>query len=152
MSSTSSGSSRRRRAAPAAGPGAVLRRQLDALNRHDLDALMDLYAEDAVLEFPASPAVAGRETIRQAFARFFRDWDERITVTRAVVAGTSVAAEGTAEGRHRTLHLRIPGRTPTPPRDYRHGFAVFLEVRRGKIRRHRVYYDSRDLVRQLLGS
>jgi ketosteroid isomerase-like protein len=62
-----------------------------------------------------------------------------------------VAGEGTAAGRHRTLHLRIPARTPVPQRAYRHGFAVFLEVQRGKIRRHRVYYDSRDLVRQLLG-
>lgn len=130
----------------------MLRRQAGALNRRDLDALVALYAPQAVLEFPASPAVVGREAIRRAFARFFEDWEERITVRRVLVDDATVAAEGTATGRHRTLHLRIPGRTPTPPRTYRHGFAVFLEVRRGRIHRHRVYYDSRDLVRQLLPS
>lgn len=128
-----------------------MRRQVAALNRRDLDALMALYAADAVLEFPASPRVRGQPAIRAAFARFFEDWEEEIAVERIVAQGRTVAAEGTAAGRHRTLHLRIPGRTPLPDRAYRHGFAVFLDVERGKIRRHRVYYDSRDLVRQLLG-
>lgn len=160
MSSTSNGSSRARNARsrtpspPAArrrGGGDIVRRQVAALNRRDLDGLMTLYAEDAVLEFPASPVVRGRKAIREAFARFFRDWDEEIALERVAADGGMIAAVGTAEGRHRTLHLRIPGRTPLPQRAYRHGFAVFLEIQRGKIRRHRVYYDSRDLVRQLLG-
>ncbi len=158
MSSPSSGSSRVRRAragtrssAGDRGLEGLLRRQVAALNGRDLDGLLALYAEDAVLEFPASPAVGGRSAIRAAFARFFQDWEEEITLDRVVATGSSVAAEGTASGRHRTLHLRIPGRTPVPQRGYRHGFAVFLDVQQGKIHRHRVYYDSRDLVRQLLG-
>ena len=160
MSSTSNGSSRAkgariRTARAAAGPrrglAGIVQRQVAALNSRDLDSLMALYAEDAMLEFPASPAVSGRAAIREAFARFFQDWDEEIVLQRVIAAGQTVAAEGTAQGRHRTLHLRIPGRTPLPQRAYRHGFAVFLEIQRGKIRRHRVYYDSRDLVRQLLG-
>ncbi len=155
MSSTSSGSSRARRraqgAGAAGGPAQIAQRQVAALNRRDLDALMALYAEDAILEFPASPLIQGQRAIREAFSRFFQDWEEEITLRRVVAAGEVVAAEGIAQGRHRTLHLRIPGRTPGPRRTYRHGFAVFLEVERGKIRRHRVYYDSRDLVRQLLG-
>ncbi len=160
MSSASPGSSPRRSAREATGrtgsgprrsPAAIVQRQVAALNSRDLDALMLLYADDAVLEFPASPAVTGRRAIREAFARFFQDWEERIVLQRVITAGQMLAAEGTAQGRHRSLHLRIPGRTPVPPRTYRHGFAVFLEVRGGKIRHHRVYYDSRDLVRQLLG-
>ena len=160
MSSTSNGPSRPKRArtrparARTAGPrdpAAIARRLAAALNARDLDGLMALYAEDAVLEFPATPAVSGRSAVRQAFARFFQDWDEEIILERVVAAGQLAAAEGTAQGRHRTLHLRIPGRTPVPRRAYQHGFAVFLEVQRGKIRRHRVYYDARDLVRQLLG-
>jgi len=132
-------------------PEQVAQRQVAALNRRDLDALMALYAEDATLEFPASPMVQGQRAIREAFSRFFQDWEEEITLRRVVAAGAVVAAEGIAQGRHRTLHLRIPGRIAGPRRTYSHRFAVFLEVEQGKIRRHRVYYDSRDLVRQLLG-
>ena len=132
-------------------PAQVAQRQVAALNRRDLDALMALYAEDATLEFPASPMVQGQRAIREAFSRFFQDWEEEITLRRVVAAGEVVAAEGIAQGRHRTLHLRIPGRITGPRRTYSHRFAVFLEVEQGKIRRHRVYYDSRDLVRQLLG-
>lgn len=128
----------------------LLGRQVAALNGRDLDGLAALYAPDAMLEFPASPQVRGREAIRAAFARFFTDWDERITLSQMAFGSSMVAAEGTVRGRHRTLHLRIPGRRAVPPRSYEHPFAVFLEVRRGLIRRHRVYYDARDLVRQLL--
>jgi uncharacterized protein (TIGR02246 family) len=126
-------------------------RQVAALNRQDLDALTALYTPDALLAFPASPVVRGREAIRAAFARFFADWEEEITLSQLVFGAQVVAAEGTVRGRHRTLHLRIPGRTALPQRAYEHPFAAFLEVRRGLIRRHRVYYDARDLVRQLLG-
>lgn len=127
-------------------------RQVAALNGRDLDALMALYARDAVLEFPASPVVSGREAIRAAFARFFGDWEEEITLHQMVFGAQVVAAEGTVRGRHRALHLRIPGRKALPPRPYEHRFAVFVEVRRGLIRRHRIYNDARDLVRQLLES
>ncbi|MBI3975607.1 MAG: nuclear transport factor 2 family protein [Armatimonadetes bacterium] len=129
----------------------LLGRQVAALNRRDLDALVALYSPDAVLEFPASPVVRGREAIRSAFARFFADWEEEITLRQVAFGAAIVAAEGRVRGRHRTLHLKIPGRKAVPQRTYEHPFAAFLEIRRGLIRRHRVYYDTRDLVRQLLG-
>ncbi len=141
----------RHRPVPRAALADLLGRQVAALNRQDLDGLMALYAPDAVLEFPASPVVRGREAIRAAFARFFADWEEEITLAQLVFGAQVVAAEGTVQGRHRTLHLRIPGRKALPQRAYAHPFAAFLEIRRGLIRRHRVYYDARDLVRQLLG-
>lgn len=153
MSSTSNGPSRRRRGAePGGGPAHLARRQAEAVNRRDLEGLLALYAEDAVLEFPASPAIAGKSAIRRAFERFFQDWEEEITLHHLVASGRVVAAEGTAQGRHRTLHMKIPGRSAIPPRPYRHAFAAFWEIHRGKIRRHRVYYDARDLVRQVLGA
>ena len=165
MSSTSSGSSRSRerpaargrlgrRPAVAAGGraavAAVVRRQVEALNRRDLETLVALYAEDAVLEFPSSPAVRGREHIRRAFEGFFHEWEEVVTLDALLVDGNRVSAEGTVMGRHRTIHLRLPGRVPAAPRVYRHPFAAFWEVRDGRITRHRVYYDARELVRQLL--
>lgn len=130
----------------------VLRAHLHALNRRDLDRLMTFYAEDAVLEFPSSPRIEGKPHIRQAFQSFFDQWDELSSYRVVVVAGNTAAVEGTATGRHRTLHLRIPGRVPgTGSREYHHDFGMFLEFQGGKIQRQRVYFDARDLVRQLLG-
>lgn len=131
---------------------ALVRRQVEALNRHDLEALMATYAETAVLEYPASPPVAGKAAIRRAYERFFADWDEAVTLAHVVAGGNLVAAEGTVAGRHRTIHLKIPGRVAVAaPRAYRHGFAAFWEIRDGLVVRHRVYYDARELVKQLLG-
>lgn len=129
----------------------VLAKYLEALNAHDLKRVVSFYAEDAVLELPASPRVEGREGVRRAFGVFFDQWDEMSTYRTMTIAGTTAAIEGTATGRHRTLHLRIPGRVPSGSREYRHDFAAFIEFRGGKIRRHRVYFDARELVRQLLG-
>jgi len=135
-------------------PGAIpklLTAHLDALNQRDLDRLMTFYADEAVLEFPASPPVEGKPKIRRAFASFFENWEETSTYREVIVSGTTAAVEGTVTGRHRTLHLRIPGRIPAPSRAYRHNFAMFVDVEGGKIHRQRVYFDARDLVKQLLG-
>jgi uncharacterized protein (TIGR02246 family) len=130
----------------------LVRALVAALNARDLDRLIALYAEDAVLEFPGSRPVRGRPAIRAAYARYFREWQEEVVLTRLVVTGERAVAEGVAAGRHRAVHVRIAGRVPIPLRGYRHGFSASWEVRDGKIRRHRVSYDPGDLVRQLLDS
>lgn len=129
----------------------LLQDHLTALNARNLDRLMAFYADDAVLEFPASPRVEGKSDIRRAFASFFDNWDETSAHHAVLITGNTAAVEGTVTGRHRTLHLRIPGRVPVGSRQYRHEFAMFVEFRNGKIRRQRVYFDARDLVQQLLG-
>lgn len=129
----------------------ILKAHFDALNGRDLDKLLSFYADDAVLEFPASPPVQGINRIRQAFESFFDQWDETSAYRTVIVSGTVAAVEGTVRGRHRTLHLRIPGRVNAGSREYRHDFAMFVEFADGKIKRHRVYFDARDLVKQLLG-
>lgn len=142
---------RRHGAARAEALRAVVRAHLQALNARDLEALLSFYAENAVLELPASPPVEGRAAIRRAFQAFFGQWDEQSTYGRIVIEGTTAAVEGVTAGQHRTLHLRIPGRVPAGSRQYRHPFAAFMEFAHEKIVRHRVYFDARELVRQLLG-
>lgn len=113
---------------------------------------MAFYDDDAVLEFPASPPARGIVRIRQAFQSFFDQWEETSAYHSVAVDGNTVAVEGTATGRHRTLHLRIPGRVSgAGSRQYSHDFAAFYDISRGKIRRQRVYFDARELVKQLLG-
>jgi len=128
----------------------LVRTQVAALNARDLDRLVALYAEDAVLEFPGSRTVTGRTAIRAAYAQYFRDWQEDVSLHRVVVSGQRAVAEGAAAGRHRAVQLKIPGRIPIPLRTYQHEFSASWDIRRGKIRRHRVSYDANDLVRQLL--
>ena len=144
----------RHRGGGARGATAVrtaLRAHLTALNARDLDRVLLFYADNAVLELPASPKVEGRAAIRKAFEAFFSQWEEQSAYDRVVIEGATAAVEGTTTGQHRTLHLRIPGRVPTGSRRYRHPFAAFLEFDGGKIISHRVYFDARELVRQLLG-
>ena len=129
----------------------ILADHLKALNQRDLDRLMTFYGDDAVLVFPASPPVEGKANIRRAYASFFENWEETSTYGVVIMSGATAAVEGTVTGRHRTLHLRIPGRIPAPSRAYRHNFAMFVELEGGQIRRQRVYFDARDLVKQILG-
>jgi hypothetical protein len=131
-------------------PEALVRSQVDALNRRDLDGLVAFYAPDAVLEMAVGRPVVGRAAIRRAYERYMQEWDDRVTLARVTVSGATVTAEGIATGRHRALRLNIPGRIPVPLHPYRHAFRAVWEIRGGAILRHRVEYDPEELVRQLL--
>lgn len=55
---------------------AVLQALLDAFNRHDLDAVMDFFAEECTLEMPRGPhpwgqRYSGKEEVREALAGRF---------------------------------------------------------------------------------
>jgi steroid delta-isomerase-like uncharacterized protein len=79
-------------------------------NRHDVDLLMTFMAEDCVFESTAGPEArgarhAGRERVRQAFARVFEAFpDARFGEVRHFVAGDRGVSEWrftgtTAEGK-----------------------------------------------------
>jgi len=65
----------------------------DGWNRHDLDALMTFMSDDCVFETASGPDVcgtrhAGRERVREAFARVFAAFpDARFDAARHFVAG-----------------------------------------------------------------
>jgi ketosteroid isomerase-like protein len=133
------------------GPRALAQRHIQAINKRNLDALVELFAPDAVVEFTAGPTLEGRGAIRRAYARYFREWDDTVTLAKVEVDGRLVRATGTAAGQHRVPRLNIPGRIVLPLRAYEHTFTAVWEVARGRIRRHRVDYDVRNLVRQMVG-
>ena len=68
-------------------------------NRHDVDVLMTFMADDCVFESTAGPEVcgarhAGRERVRQAFARVFEVFpDARFDDARHFVAGNRGVSE-----------------------------------------------------------
>lgn len=47
----------------------ILQQILDAFNRHDLDAIMEFFAEDAVFESPRGPNAWGRRLVGKARVR-----------------------------------------------------------------------------------
>ena len=47
----------------------ILKQMLDAFNRHDLDAIMDFFAEDCTLEMPRGPDPWGRRLQGKAQVR-----------------------------------------------------------------------------------
>jgi ketosteroid isomerase-like protein len=55
----------------------VLRKLLEAFNRHDLDAIMDFFADECSMDLPRSPdpwgtRLVGREQVREGCASRFR--------------------------------------------------------------------------------
>jgi ketosteroid isomerase-like protein len=86
-------------------PGLAAIRQITAgFDTHDLDRIMDHFADDAVFEGPRGPdpwgrRVAGKEAVREAFAaRFAGIPDVRYTDDDHFVSGDRGASEWTLSG------------------------------------------------------
>jgi ketosteroid isomerase-like protein len=82
----------------------VLERMLDGFNRHDLDAIMSLFAEDCVFESPRGPdpwgrRFEGRAAVREGLGtRFTTIPDVRYGGGSHVVAGDRGVSEWTLTG------------------------------------------------------
>lgn len=80
----------------ATGPLSVIERLNDALNRHDLDALMACFAPDYASEFPAHPdrAFRGHAQMRKNWTQIFSGVpDIAATLLRSVAAGDTAWGE-----------------------------------------------------------
>lgn len=71
---------------PASDPERVVQTQLDAYNRHDLEALLATYANDAKLyDYPDKLRQEGLEQIRERYARRFTESPGvRATISRRI--------------------------------------------------------------------
>jgi imidazolonepropionase-like amidohydrolase len=78
----------------APSPAAVVQRQVDAYNAHDLERFVATYAEDAELfDLPdaAAPRVSGRESIRADYGALFRDFPNlHCTIVNRAIEGAYV--------------------------------------------------------------
>ena len=79
---------------------AVVMAMFDAFNRHDLDAMAALYADDAHVASPDLDAPQrGPEAIRAIYARYFESApDIQDEVTRVFADGAQVAVEFVTRG------------------------------------------------------
>ena len=82
----------------------MLERVLDAFNRHDVDAIMEFFADDCVFETPRGPdpwgrRLVGKDEVRKGFeARFAGIPDIRYEDDDHWVAGSSGASRWTIRG------------------------------------------------------
>jgi steroid delta-isomerase-like uncharacterized protein len=123
---------------------------VERYNAGDLDAVMDLYAEDAVQLMPDG-IFEGRSTIRERLAREldgFADIAHR--VESFVEQGDAFADEWTFVGTH-TGAIVLPDGTELPPTHKRVEIRgmEFVELRDGKIVVDNLYYENVAVLVQL---
>ena len=128
----------------------LLERYVERYNAGDLDACMELYAEDAV-QIMHDGTFAGRSAIRERLARDLTACpDAAYTVGSFVEQGGSFADEWTFAGTH-TGPFLLPDGTQLPPTGKRleiKGMEL-VQVRDGKIVIDNLYYDAMAILVQL---
>ena len=128
----------------------LLERYVERYNAGDLDACMELYAEDAV-QMMHDGIFAGRAAIRERLARDLTACpDAAYTVGSFVEQGDSFADEWTFSGTHAGPFL-LPDGTQIPPTGKRleiRGMEL-VQLRHGKITIDNLYYDSMAVLAQL---
>jgi steroid delta-isomerase-like uncharacterized protein len=128
----------------------LLERYVELSNAGDLDAFMDLYAEDAVQTMPDG-TFEGRSTIRERLARDLNAFpDATYTVGSFVEQGDTFADEFTVVGTH-TGPFPLPDGTQLPATGKRveiRGMEL-VQMRDGKIVIDNLYYDNMAVIAQL---
>jgi steroid delta-isomerase-like uncharacterized protein len=128
------------------------RRFSDAINRHDADDFVALYAENAVVHDPSYPQpLRGRDEIRRDIETMFRGFpDLRSSVNSHVDSEGMIAFEGTFEGTH-DGPLAV-GDTEIPPtgRTVRFTGAGFYRLDDGgRVVEERRHYDLAGIPTQV---
>lgn len=102
---------------------AVVQRQLDAYNARDLEALLEVYAEDAeVFEHPSTLLAAGRAALRERFTARLREPNLHAYLSKRIVSGCFAID-----------HERVVRTFAEGPGEL--DLVMIYEVRDGKIRR-----------------
>lgn len=119
-------------------------------NSGDLDAFLDVYAENAVLRAP-EVTVEGRAAIREFWAEQFVGFpDSHITADLWVEEGDTIVAEFTYTGTN-TGPMGMPDGSTMPATGKRiemKGMQL-LQLHDGKIVRHAIYHDDMAAMIQL---
>jgi steroid delta-isomerase-like uncharacterized protein len=127
----------------------LLERYVELYNEGDLDACMELYAEDAV-QWMHDGLFEGVEAIRERLARDLVAFpDAKYVVESFVEDGDTFADEWTFTGTN-TGPFRLPdGEVPATGRPVELKGMELVEVRDGRIVVDNLYYDFMAAVAQL---
>jgi steroid delta-isomerase-like uncharacterized protein len=132
----------------------ISQKAADAFNKHDLDALAKLYAEDAVAYDPMYPEpLRGRAAIRKDAATFFKGFpDIRYEIISTIEKDARNGADEVRMIGTHTGPLETPTGEELPPTNKRvelKGAAFTRLNERGEIVEERRYYDVATVLRQL---
>jgi steroid delta-isomerase-like uncharacterized protein len=123
---------------------------VERYNAGDLEAVMKLYAEDAVQLMPEG-IFQGRDAIRDRLAQELNGFtDVQWTVESFVEQGDSFADEWIFRGTH-TAPFPLPDGTELPPTGKRIEIRgmEYVQMRDGKIVVDNLYYDNLGIAAQL---
>jgi hypothetical protein len=123
---------------------AIVTRFFDALNRGDVDFIVDTYAADGCVQTMGSTLISGifsREQIAASAGGIFEVFPEglKFTALSMVGEGDKVAVEATSEGKH------ISGQT------YTNEYHFLFEFRGGKLLKLKEYMDTERVTEVLCG-
>jgi len=122
----------------------------DAWNAHDLDAIMELHAEDMVFENHTAGESAQGDEVREHIASIFESWpDIHFETRRLYVRDGVVTQEWTASATHaNTMRRGDLVAEPTGKRVEWRGIDV-IPFEDGLVKRKDVYSDSVSILRQV---
>jgi steroid delta-isomerase-like uncharacterized protein len=130
----------------------VIRDALEAYNRHDPDALAELFSDDAVVHDPQYPEpLRGRRAIRSDMEAWIRTApDGKGEIGSLLVDGDKYSYEIAMTGTHQGPISTPSGEIEPTGRRIETGIGVFGRLGRdGKIVEERRYYDLAGLAEQL---
>lgn len=122
----------------------------DLFNSHDVDGLLELYADDAEFKGPGGMSVRGKEAIGQ----FTRGWyqgfpDCRTESANVIDAGDYIIEEGIFIGTHTGVFPTPMGDIPPTGRRVEGQYVDVFEFRDGKVVSDRLTFDRMQLMEQL---
>src|SRR4029077_10811434 len=125
----------------------IIRESINAWNAHDPDGVAKLVSNDFVSEADTLPAaVRGPDAVRQEVQMYVRAFsDLHFEVEQMLSSGDYVMLRWLATGTHDGELMGIPA---TNKRVVTHGCTV-EEVRKGKMVREWVYWDTGNMLRQI---
>ena len=129
----------------------VFRRQVEAVNAHDVAALSEFYTDDSELIFTGRGPIKGREAIDEYFRLLLRAFpDFTLTVRSLIAEGEAFALEYEAAATHTgPWRLSTGGEIPPSGKAITTIGAIVGSVEDGKVKSQREYVDALELLRQL---
>lgn len=123
---------------------AVVTRFFDAMNRGDVDYIVNAYAADGCLQTMGNTLISGtftREQIAASAGGIFEVFPEGIvfTILGMTVEGERVAVEATSEGKH------VSGQI------YSNHYHFLFELENGKLLRLKEFMDTERVTEVLCG-
>ena len=128
----------------------LLEHYVERYNAGDLDACMDLYADDAVQIMPEG-TFEGRSAIHDRLARDLDAFSDLVYSVRSFVEHDDTFADEWTMVGHHTGPITLPDGTSIPPTGNRVEIRgmEFVKLRNGNIVVDNLYYDNAAFVAQL---